>query len=224
MEKNLEEFKTYLLERNHSRRTIATYTKAVEQFLTLINKTPETIQYSDIGKYTLWCKEVIKFSNNGLIPKYGAIKSYLWFIKYKYGNTTIDSLNENRITMSILKPPKRKYPQKDLLTKEEIFKLFKVASINPRDVALLKTFYYTTQRVSSIRELNVQDIDFKNEEIWIHGKGDSSYTVDIHTDALKSIKLYLDWREIPEQTGYVLDNYGRKLYHKDALFLNNYGK
>lgn len=40
---------------------------------------------------------------------------------------------------------------------------------------------------------------------------------------IKAIKNYLEVREKPVE-GYKTDNYGRKLYHTDAVFLNGCGK
>ena len=40
---------------------------------------------------------------------------------------------------------------------------------------------------------------------------------------IKAIKRYLEFREPPSE-GYTLNNYGKKLFHKDAVFFNGYGQ
>jgi len=150
--------------------------------------------------------------------------------KYGSGPCVINCFNHinrilswRKVTKEILKPPQWKYPDKDLLTKDEIPRLIKASSRETRDIAILKTFLYTAQRRSSIEHINVEDINFDEQTVLIKAKGDIQYTVDIDPDALQSIKKYLDTREKPKE-GYRLNNYGRKMYHKDALFLDGYGR
>jgi len=106
---------------------------------------------------------------------------------------------------------------------DEMQRLMKASSKEPRDIAILKTFLYTTQRRSSIEHINVEDINFNEQTVLIKAKGDIEYTVDIDPDALLSIREYLEVRERPKE-GHRLNNYGRKMYHRDALFLDGYGK
>ena len=221
IETYVKEFVSYLLERNNSLETINTYRQAIRNFLKQVKKQPQNITYNDLGKYTRWVTE--KYHPNSLTPKYSAVKSYLWYIKYKYNNHTIDNVMENKVTKEILKPPQWKYPDKDLLTKDEMQRLIKASSKEPRDIAILKTFLYTAQRRSSVEHINVKDINFNEQTVLIKAKGDIEYTVDIDPDALQSIKEYLETREKPKE-GHRLNNYGRKMYHKDALFLDGYGK
>ena len=221
IETYVKEFVSYLLERNNSLETIKTYQQAIHNFLKQVKKQPQNLTYNDLGKYTKWASE--KYHPNSLTPKYSAVKSYLWYIKYKYNNQTIDNVMQNKVTKEILKPPQWKYPDKNLLTKDEMQRLIKASSKEPRDIAILKTFLYTAQRRSSIEHIDVKDINFDEQTVSIKAKGDTQYTVDIDPDALQSIREYLEVREKPKE-GYRLDNYGRKMYHKDAIFLDGYGK
>ena len=82
-------------------------------------------------------------------------------------------------------------------------------------------FLYPGQ--SYMFKLEVQNTKDEEETVNIKAKGDREYTVNIDTDALEAIKAYLNVREEPKE-GHIIDEYSRKLYHRDAVFLNGYGK
>ncbi|EMR75581.1 site-specific recombinase XerD [Thermoplasmatales archaeon SCGC AB-540-F20] len=210
-EYHIRQFKEYLLSRK-SKGTTTLYLIAVKQFRQLIPKEPKNINISDIRKYTAWIKE--NFHKNTQTSKFSAIRTYLWFIKEKYNNNLIALIRDLPPQENPLKPATPEIPpEKDILTKDEIQRLFRASERNPRDHAILKTLYYSTQRRSSIKDINLDNIDWNNETVTVKAKGDRTYTVDLNPDALQSIKTYLDEeREMP------------KPGHENALFLNGYGK
>ncbi len=172
------------------------------------------------------------------------------YLKYKYKSTLYDDyLEEIETTDEDMFYIKEKYQQeqKNTLTPEEVQKIFKVAENHKRNLAILKLLYHSWQRIGSIQNLNTEDIDFNGEinsengnryhRIHIRGaKNDQSYNIYVEEEAIVAVNNYLQEREQPmskeEKTsytgkktkGYILDNYRRKLYHKDALFLNGQGQ
>jgi site-specific recombinase XerD len=229
----LKSFDDYLLSMNTSRTTRTTYKSTVRQFHLIIGKVdskyklpidPESITVKDVELYIRDIKSrIATHSQRHML--YG-LKRYLKYLKKEYENTTIDYFTKlaKDDQENPLKPGRGVNVRvSEPLTKDEIQRIFDVSKVCPRDYAMLKTFYYTVQRKGSICNLNVSDINFDTNEVSIHAKGNQIYTVYIDNDALQSIKDYLLVREEPDE-GFITDNYGRKLFHKDALFLNGTGR
>lgn len=94
-------------------------------------------------------------------------------------------------------------------------------------------FFVSWQRVGTIVNLNRNDIDFDggiNKEnkkryhmITYHAKQNAIYDSEIDKEVADAIKAYLKIRKNPID-GYIEDNYRRKLYHKDAVFINKDGR
>lgn len=211
MNPHYKKYLHYLLSRNRSSKTVESYLCSIKYFHEVIGKTPKeiitkakSITESDIEKYSLHTKE--KFSRNTLIPKYSAIKNYLRYLqKYKHLKIKYDE--------EILKSPVAVIPDKDILTHEEVERIFKANESNLRNYAILKTLRYSVQRSGAIANLNLDDINYQHETMRVRTKGNREYTVDLHPDAIESIRNYID-NERPEP----------REGHENALFLSSYGK
>lgn len=205
-EKHLSNFRVYLRDRDKGRNTVRTYISVIRGFLDHINKQTENINLEDILKYKRHIKEKHKDTTNTLTPKYSAVKAYLKFI----GKTELlEDIQRERL----LDPPKWKIPPKNLLTKAELRRFFKLIEKHPRNNAFFKTLYYSAQRVDSIIKLNISDINWETETIHVKAKMGKEYDVDIHSEALEAIKEYIDfYREKPKRG------------HSDAVFLNGTGE
>ena len=155
----------------------------------------------------------------------------------KYNSNLLDEYTTQTITTDedILRINEkvRKKP-KDTLTVEESFQIINQAKDNPRNYAIMLLFYHSWQRVGSIVNLNKSDIDWIGEinpedkrryhRITIRGaKSNMTYDIYVEEEVILALKKYLDVREKPAE-GYIQDNYRRKLYHKDAMFLNGNGE
>lgn len=252
MPKNLEkyskEFGDYLLSKGKSHNTVNRYCSYTAILLSQTGKTPETLSLRDVEKHVAWIRVNFNFSNKK--TSFSAIKKYLRYLKLKYNNVIYDNyLKELDTTDEDMFHIKEKYQpeSKEIIKPEEAERIFNVAESHPRDYAILKLFYYSWQRIGSIQNLNLEDIDYKGEinpengkryhRIHIKGaKNNQSYYIHIEDDVIEAIKRYLPFREKPilpegitnykgrKIEGYIVDNYGRKLYHKDALFLNGHGQ
>ena len=233
MSNEAEIFGEYLISRGRSRATADTYTIVVENLLKYTKKTPQTLTYEDVVKYVT---EIKTGKSKGVTKKsmFSAIKKYLWYLKSKHKNTAYDDyLVEANEDINIFEVTDVQTADKIILTKEEIQKLLKSTEKNPRDYAIIMTFYYTSARGNSISHLNKQDIDWEGEinpkdkqryhKIQIrNAKGNYHYKVDVPTECITAIKDYLAVREEPDE-GFVLDNYGHELLNSDAIFLNGSG-
>jgi site-specific recombinase XerD len=225
-ENHLKAFRNHLLGLGKSRATIRTYESDVKVLLRFIGKEDiSAISYDDIERYVQEMKSRVQKSS--WRHNIFAIKIWLKFIKAYNNNNTADHFDNLPKEMNLLRPPKTREEKAtrkiEPLTKAEENKLYEASKSKPRDNALFRVFFVSLQRVSSIMNINVQDIDFENKEILIHAKGDEEYTITIDDGTLQAIQDYLKVREPPKE-GYVLDTWGRKRYHKGSLFLNGFGK
>jgi len=91
----------------------------------------------------------------------------------------------------------KKLPPKPL-TQEEVGQLLALIKpntlISKRNYAILELFYACGLRISELVGLNIGDIDFHTEVVFVRGKGDKDRQVPIHRAALKRIANYLEER------------------------------
>jgi len=66
--------------------------------------------------------------------------------------------------------------------------------VNMRDRAILEMLYATGLRNKELQNLNVGDVDFKAETLFIRGKGQRDRIVPVHDEALKVLGEYLQAR------------------------------
>lgn len=88
--------------------------------------------------------------------------------------------------------PPPKLPR--VLTKQEIDRLM-AAAANPRDRAVLELFYATGCRISEIARLKVGDVDFRQREIRVLGKGNRERIALFGKAAADALTAYLDGRK-----------------------------
>jgi integrase len=90
--------------------------------------------------------------------------------------------------------------------------MFKYTENEYKQNAILKILYYGLLRRGELRNLNLEDMDYQRNKIRINaGKGNKYATINLHPDAIDSVKRYL---------------HGRTPRYEDekALFLNIYGE
>ena len=197
-ETHIRKYEDYLIANSKSKETVESYVRTIKQFLKLC-KNLDDINKDDLDRYKLYA--VKKYNSNSLTPRYASINLYL-----KYIGKSKDWRDENR-----LKPPKQYTPNKIPLTEDEIKGLFRVSKHYPRDNAILKVFYYGLLRRSELQNLNLDDVDYQRNKLRINaGKGNKYDTINLHPDAIESIRTYLEVRQ-------------PKNPNDKALFLNAWG-
>jgi site-specific recombinase XerD len=166
-----------------------------------------------------------------------ALRKYLYFIQREYGNNTYEYYKDiKRNNEGIPKAEREENPlipkrvdttTRRPLSDEELNKLFEVSKHNLRDYAILKIAYYTAQRIDTISLMELPNLDRTNRRITVYAKGKDGkpriYTIPIDKEAIECIDAYLKARE-PTVEGYIVDNWGIKRYHRDAIFLNGEGQ
>ena len=175
----IDAFSDFLLGENCSKATIDSYTRTIRQFLQVVHKKPSDITKEDIYKYKVHAVKVKNYQINSLISKYSAINRYMEFL-------------EKPLKIDL---PKKEVKNKIPFTRDEIQRIFDVSRKNPRDYAILMTLYYTQLRRNELRNLHIDDVDFERRKIRVNkGKGNDYSTINIHPDALDSIREYLKVR------------------------------
>lgn len=187
-----------------SENTRRVYIETAEEFIKFIsNKSLEEIKPSDINKYLDYKKEKIvngkkvECTNGYRATKYYALSHFFKFLLadgYVKSNPCED-----------VEPPKSAYEKEIVaLTPDEISKiknniirgtgskrsLTEHKKWVNRDLAILTLGCSTGLRVSSITEINIEDIDFNNNTISVIEKGNKHRTI-IFGDNTK--KILLNW-------------------------------
>jgi len=171
------------IERGNSTTTIKGSLGNTERFLHWIKNhgsTLQTLNQETINDYLSYCYE--KYSPNSMVVITINLRKFCeCFLKKDF-----------HVVLAHVRPPNR---DKTALTQQEIQSMFAVVKGNPLETAILKVLYYTGMRVTELRLLELDDIDFVRLQIRIkHGKGDKMRLVNITKDAASSLKRYLQVR------------------------------
>lgn len=143
--------------------------------------------------------------------QWSALNSFFQFLIPEY-------ITENPVT-NTSRPKMKDKPNVTYLTEDEIAKLLKYVELNAngrmknRDLCWLRLGFSTGLRVSAIVQIDVDDIDFENNQIRVTEKGDYDEYV-MFGDKMKEqiLKCLEDREEICEEV------------KTDALFVSQLGK
>lgn len=211
----LKGFNSYLImEKSMSKNSIESYLRDIHKLISFLEMNEITISPGDIEMKQLY--DFIQYQNKlGIAPSSQArmISGIKAFFKYLVmENLIIDS------PALLLEPPRlgRKLP--DILSLEEIDRIFKTIDLSSpegqRNLAMLETLYGCGLRVSELTAIHLSDIYEGEGFIRIIGKGDKERLVPIGKEALKAIHLYRD-----QIRNHIAPKHGEE----DILFLKNNG-
>jgi len=197
LEKILMGFEQYLSnQKGYSPNTVKAYLRDLRKFGNFYK------EYANWGKIKL--KKIDKigirhflgslleegYSNSTISRKLSSIKTFFKYLVMQ------DKLKHN--PAAILKNPKVEKKLPEVLSEEEIQKIFKELEGNDfyskRNRAILELFYITGIRLSELIDIDVKNIDFSKKEIKIKGKGKKERIVLIGDRAKKSLEHYLHVR------------------------------
>lgn len=227
--KFVEDFANYLIAiKNLSQTYITNMTVTIEQFLEFINVHKFKNKYNSINDMSL--NEIRSLNNSD-------IYSFIFFlaeshyqnnsrvIKIEHLKAFFDYLF--RIKHTIFKEPfkkinsERKLDKKlpNYLSLDEAKRILKIYentenSIEIRDNAMLHIFLNCGLRLSEIKNLNIEDINLKDNKFTIIGKGNKERTNYLNKKTKEALMAYLKIR----------DNFlGNNNKRENALFLTFYG-
>ena len=165
--------------KGYSSLTISAYMGHILRFFGFIRKQPDQVVNQDIEEYLLSILENKKVSFSYLNQALSAIE---FVYKHVMKSNNIYSINVPR--------PKKSEKLPDILSKDEIIRLFKEV-INVKHRAILMLTYSAGLRVSEVVSLKVMDIDSKRMLIHVRqGKGRKDRYSILSKNALDSLRTY----------------------------------
>jgi integrase len=262
LEEYLKEFESHLRESTYARGTKTGYELAVKMLLCNViplkqaeyykmkrqgkaydytmKHSPDKLTWGYVKDYILRLKAKNIGSTQNL--RLSGIKEYLYFIRSKYNNNTLDEYEQelrmfpSKRKRDIFKADRHRPKETIILTDEEILDMLEKSQVNLRDHIIIRLLCGIGQRKMSIEGINVQDLNPQPQKTntgtiyydltinILKGKYSLPEKNPISPELKELIDKYLKSREEPKQKGYILDNYeNKKLYHKDAMFLNGTG-
>ncbi len=191
-EKNIEKFKSYMLEKSYSQNTINSYAKELELFSRWNENSCQElniISREDVLKYKNFLQVKLRQSAKTVNYKLFKLKKYN---EYLIANGKIDLFVV--IGKDVIKLQKSYLNLSDI-EKEEVIKFLNdiKQSGNLRDYAMADLMAITGMRVQEMASIQMKDIDFDKYEITIvKGKGNKQRTVFLNPEAVKAIKKYIN--------------------------------
>ena len=161
-----------------SEKTIIRYRDILTPVIMSIGKNLKEITTGDLRAYLSSYKQIRKVSDNTLDGMRRIINSFFTWL------TTERYIQDN--PASRLAKIKAEKKVKTIITDEQL-ELLKIYCKNDRDIAMIDLLYSSGIRVGELTNLNIEDIDFDNREIIVHGKGNKQRTV--YFDGSTKIRL-----------------------------------
>src|SRR5258708_1013568 len=190
-----------------------TLTQYIEQFVRSLagaNKSKLTIQAyrADIQLFTAWLTETDYTVTEVRQITRGHIDDYFAHLheKGQTGTTRARKLISLQVFFAYLvergilpsspaekiKRPSREEKTRPYLTQEEYRQVLAEAAGNPRDYCILLVFLHTGIRVSELVAIRLTDVNEREQQLLVHGKGKRERTIPLEKKPLQAIKLYRD--------------------------------
>lgn len=187
----LEEYSDLLSVRDLRKTTICSHLRIIKRFKTYLEgrgiKGFNEVGIKTMIEYLDFLKVSSKYSHGYIYLKISILKS---FFRFLYEKKLIDS---HLVAKYSYLRPKKELP-KDLPEQKELFSLLD-RGFNSLEKALLELYYGTGLRLSEAIRLNLKDLDFSNNLIFIkEGKGRKDRIVPVTDTVLACIKVYLKER------------------------------
>lgn len=212
-----EKYLRYLqVERNSSPHTIISYQNDLNGFFNFCaceqNTTPENVDVSAINRLSirLWLGELTeqKMAKSTIARKVAALRS---FFKYCFKRGYLE-----KNPAHLLVVPKKQKQLPKTATPEDIQRLMDTVDIETikglQDRAILEVFYSTGIRLSELVGLNLTDVNLRQQQILVQGKGNKQRIVPLGSQAVKILSKFMKQRT--ELYGIRTDSDARK-----ALFI-----
>ncbi|RNC86131.1 MAG: tyrosine recombinase XerC [Balneola sp.] len=204
MKSVVEKYLKYLqVERNASPHTILSYENDLNSFLKFCASQQE-ISIEEVGIKTisrltirLWLGDLSDagLSKSSITRKVAALRS---FFKYAFKRGFIE-----KNPAHLLVVPKKDKVLPKTVTPEDLTRMLENIELdstrNLQDRAILEVFYGTGIRVSELVGLNISDVDLRNGQITVTGKGNKERIIPLGSTAVSILKTFISKR--PELYG-----------------------
>ncbi len=212
MQNYLTEFLEHLKSLNYSNETIANYKMDLEDFL-------EFLKDKEINKQQLRSYFIELFNRSysprSILRKRASLNTFIKFLIKK------GIMKENPLILL----PKIKVPKTlpKILSQVQLNKILDEWEVKNFDElfnkAIIETLYSSGLRASELCKLKVKDIDFKNEQIRILGKGSREAIIPIGKRALNLIEMIIKEKHLNEND-FIFPINRYKVYRIVKKFLN----
>lgn len=204
------------VERNASEHTITSYQNDLTSFLEFTATVNEqNIDQVDITIITrlnirLWLGDLSEkgLAKTSIARKVAALRS---FFKYCFKRGHIE-----KNPAHLLVVPKKEQTLPKTATVEDINRMMDAVDIESakglQDRAILELFYGTGMRLSELTGLNISDIDLKQQQVTVQGKGNKQRIIPLGNTVVTILNQFIEKR--PELYGERTDGDAKK-----ALFL-----
>lgn len=199
MKNSIEKYLNYLnIERNSSRHTIISYRNDLLQLLDFVAAEhgidPDDVNLNSVDRLTirLWMGELSDkgITRNSIARKVAAVRS---FFKHCYKRGYVE---KNPAHLLIVPKKKKRLPV--TIPPEDIKKMMELAEENSPEVhqerAILELFYSSGIRLSELVNLNVNDVDVRQSQVTVLGKGNRQRVIPIGRKALQAYNNHLKTR------------------------------
>ncbi|MBI2820469.1 MAG: tyrosine-type recombinase/integrase [Acidobacteria bacterium] len=182
----LASFQDRLRQRNFSTHTIRSYTFAVSQYLAFLRSQDPRDNARLRTRHYLENMMV-----RGLSQR--TIAHHLTILREFYRHLNREGIIDRNPILEL--PMRRGYQRKlpRFLTENEIARLFSYHH-SKRDRAMLEFFYSSGCRVGEIVQLQVEDLDFRQRQVLLKGKGNKERLVPFGSKAAMALRPYLQGR------------------------------
>lgn len=212
---NLEDFKSYVIvEKNFSLHTAKAYYSDILSFLIWIDEQScEDITYAKIREYLHFIQK-FNYKKTTIARKIASLRTFYKFLYREKKVETNPALNLNT--------PKRSKSLPKFLTPDEVEKILNNVQINTpsgyRNRTILELLWATGMRVSELSGLNFEDLNLKDNEIRVLGKGSKERIVLVSNRAKSYLERYIETARSLIPKGYDVDT-----EEKSPVFINNTG-
>lgn len=191
MNKDLTSFINYLSnEKRFPLTTIKSYELDISFYLNYIEE--HHLNYKNINKDQI--REYLKYLDN-LKYKNTTISRMLSALRHFYSYLELHNKADNNYFKAI-KNPKKEKKLPNFLQSDELDQIFDTLSNNDelslRNRLIFELLYATGLRVSELVNVKISDIDMKNKEINVIGKGSKERIVFYGEYAAKYLNMYLN--------------------------------
>ncbi|MAO64457.1 MAG: tyrosine recombinase [Balneola sp.] len=192
----IEKYLKYLsVERNASKHTITSYKNDLSSFLSFTAQTeqedPENIDVTLISRLSirLWLGDLSEqgLAKSSIARKVAALRS---FFKYCFKRGYID-----KNPAHLLVVPKTDQSLPKTATKEDIERMMDAVDIQTtrglQNRAILELFYGTGMRLSELTGLNKTDINLRQNQVSVHGKGNKQRIIPLGKTVVTILKDFM---------------------------------
>ena len=213
--KLINEFTKYIKGKNYSNLTLKSYIDDLYYFYSYVKKDELSIKENDVREYLTYLNEKEEKSTS-VRRKISTLKT---FYKFLYINNYMDKKDYPMTRIAVPKTEKR-LPKfiyyNDLL---EIINESSKTNDNVRDKLIIEMLYATGVRVSELVNIKINDIDFENKRIIVHGKGNKERVVYYGDYAKEVLEEYLSVHYRKDTEYLFVNSKGNKLTDRGVRYI-----